>query len=107
MTNKLIPMAICYDFDGTLSPGNMQEYGFMDSLKTTSIKFWAKSNKFAKDNSADLNLAYMKLMIEEANINNIPFNKNAFCEYGRTVELYKGVTSWFGRINKYGKEHGN
>lgn len=26
MTKKLIPMAICYDFDGTLSPGNMQEY---------------------------------------------------------------------------------
>lgn len=106
MTNKLIPMAICYDFDGTLSPGNMQEYGFMDSLKTTKNKFWAKSNKFAHDNFADLNLAYMKLMIEEANINNIPFNKNAFCEYGRTVELYKGVTSWFDRINKYGKEHG-
>lgn len=48
MAKKLIPVAICYDFDGTLSPGNMQEYGFMDSLKTTPAKFWLKSNKICK-----------------------------------------------------------
>ena len=59
-------MAICYDFDGTLSPGNMQEYGFMEKLGTSPKKFWAKSNKFAKDNCADVNLAYMELMKEEA-----------------------------------------
>lgn len=106
MTKKLIPMAICYDFDGTLSPGNMQEYGFMECLETTPAKFWAKSNKFAKDNFADVNLAYMKLMIEEAHNKNVPFNKEAFCDYGKNIELYKGVESWFNRINKYGKEHG-
>ena len=64
MAKKLIPMAICYDFDGTLSPGNMQEYGFMEKLGTSPKKFWAKSNKFAKDNCADVNLAYMELMKE-------------------------------------------
>lgn len=106
MTKKLIPMAICYDFDGTLSPGNMQEYGFMESLNTTPSKFWAKSNKFAKDNYADVNLAYMKLMIEEAHNKNVPFNKEAFCDYSKNIALYKGVESWFNRINKYGKEHG-
>lgn len=57
MSKRLIPMAICYDFDGTLSPGNMQEYGFMDKLQTTLRKFWLKSNTFAKENCADLNLA--------------------------------------------------
>lgn len=106
MTRKLIPMAICYDFDGTLSPGNMQEYGFMESLGTTPAKFWLRSNAFAQDNSADFNLAYMKRMIEEAHSMNVPFNKEAFCEYGKSVKLYNGVESWFKRINKYGKEHG-
>ena len=48
---KLIQMAICYDFDGTLSPKNMQEYGFMKKLQTTPLKFWAKSNKVAKTSS--------------------------------------------------------
>ena len=105
MGNRLIQMAICYDFDGTLSPKNMQEYGFMEQLGTTPKKFWAKSNKYAKDNFADTNLAYMKLMKEETAAKNIPFNKQAFCDYGKSVEFYSGVQSWFNRINKYAKEH--
>ncbi|MDD7474223.1 MAG: HAD family hydrolase [Bdellovibrionota bacterium] len=103
---KLIQMAICYDFDGTLSPKNMQEYGFMKKLQTTPLKFWAKSNKFAKENFADTNAAYMKLMIEEANKKGVPFTKNAFLEYGASVKFYKGVEGWFERINEYGKRHG-
>ena len=43
MSKKLIPMAICYDFDGTLSPGNMQEYEFMDKLGVKAMWFWKKS----------------------------------------------------------------
>lgn len=105
MAKKYIPMAICYDFDETLSPGNMQEYGFMDSLGTTPKKFWVKSNNFAKENSADINLAYMKRMLDEAKAKDVPFNKQAFCDYGKSVKLFDGVKEWFPRINKYGKEH--
>ena len=79
MEKNLIKVAICYDFDGTLAPGNMQEYGFMESLGTTPAKFWVKSNQFAQDNSADFNLAYMKRMIEEAHSMNVPFNKKQKC----------------------------
>ena len=103
---KPIVVAICSDFDGTLSPGNMQEYGFMKKLQTTPLKFWAKSNKVAKENFADTNAAYMKLMIEEANKKGVPFTKNAFLEYGASVKFYKGVEGWFERINEYGKRHG-
>ena len=104
--SKLIQMAICYDFDGTLSPKNMQEYGFMEKLKTTPLKFWAKANKFAKENFADTNASYMKLMKEEAERKGIPFTKSAFLEYGASVKFYKGVEEWFERINEYGKLHG-
>ena len=32
MSKKYIDVAICYDFDGTLSPKNMQEYDFFNAL---------------------------------------------------------------------------
>ena len=54
MAQKLIPMAICYDFDGTLSPGNMQEYDFMKTLGVKDPKkFWQKAQKLAQTQNAD------------------------------------------------------
>jgi len=42
MANKKPVIAICYDFDGTLSPGNMQEYGFFSGLGSSAAKKCAK-----------------------------------------------------------------
>ena len=65
MTKK-IQIAICYDFDGTLSPKNMQEYDFMKKLKISPKKFWRDVTKLAKEQNADNIAAYMKLMIDES-----------------------------------------
>jgi len=39
---KMIPLAIVYDFDGTLAPGNMQERDFIPAIgmktKNSGIK---------------------------------------------------------------------
>jgi hypothetical protein len=32
MAKKMIRAAIAYDFDGTLAPGNMQEYDFIPAV---------------------------------------------------------------------------
>ena len=37
-------VALIYDFDGTLSPGNMQEFGFIQAIGQTPDEFWSKSN---------------------------------------------------------------
>ena len=34
-------IALIYDFDGTLSPGNMQEFGFIQAIGQTPEEFWA------------------------------------------------------------------
>ena len=65
---KLIPMAICYDFDGTLAFGNMQEHGFVNKLQMTPREFWQMSNDYAKEQNADPILAYMKLMRDCASL---------------------------------------
>lgn len=35
MTKKRPQVALVYDFDGTLSPGNMQEFGFIQATGKT------------------------------------------------------------------------
>lgn len=106
MRKKLIPMAICYDFDGTLSPGNMQEYGFIKELGVTPEEFWDRSNTLAKVKKADDILAYMKVTIDESKKRNLPITREDFMAYGKNIKLYKGVTDWFDRINKYAKSQG-
>ena len=32
MPNKNVPMALVYDFDGTLAPGNLQENSFIPDI---------------------------------------------------------------------------
>ena len=45
-------VALIYDFDGTLSPGNMQEFGFIQAVGKTKEEFWALSNDLAIDQDA-------------------------------------------------------
>lgn len=99
-------MAICYDFDGTLSPGNMQEYEFMNKLGVKAKWFWRKSLKFSKAQNADPILSYMKLMLEEARYKGLPVTKDYFNKCDKNVEFFPGVLDWFKRINNYGKRNG-
>ncbi len=104
---QMIPMAICYDFDGTLSPGNMQEYGFMKALKAKSAEsFWKESNDLAYATEADQIAAYMHLMLAKLKEKKIRPTRAAFQKFGSDIELYAGVTHWFKRINAYARSKG-
>lgn len=97
----LIPMAICYDFDGTLASGSMQEYGFIKKLQMEPQDFWAEANKMAKEQNADEILAYMKLMKDYSLKKGLPFTRKEIQAYGATVPLFPGVENWFERINAF------
>lgn len=104
MANKNI--AIMYDFDKTLSPKDMQEYGFIPSLGLEASDFWKKADELSNKNNMDRILSYMYLMIKEAKKKDIPITKEAFKSLGKDVILFEGVTEWFDRINEYGKSLG-
>ena len=99
-------IGLIYDFDGTLSPGNMQEFGFIQAIGQTPEEFWTKSNEIAKGQDASNILAYMKLMFDEARANGISLTRSGFHRYGADIKLYEGVRDWFQNVNRYGKEHG-
>ena len=101
-------LAMCYDFDKTLTPDDMQAQGFIQSVgyNEEQIKqFWQESNELAKKNDMNNNLAYMYKMIQEA-VGHFYVTKEKLMEYGNQVELYEGVRTWFERIRDYGLEHG-
>lgn len=98
-------VAICYDFDKTLSPDDMQAQGFIQSVGCDANSFWKESNGIATDNDMDQNLAYMYTMMRKAPAN-VPFTKKNLQDYGSKVTLFPGADTWFERIKEYGKEKG-
>lgn len=105
-TSKKIDVALIYDFDGTLSPGNMQEFGFVQAIGKNPDDFWQKTVEMATTNDASGILCYMYLMLQEAKACGISLKRDSFQKFGSMVKLFKGVEEWFELINQYGKARG-
>lgn len=110
--NKTIRLAIIYDFDGTLAPGNMQERDFIPAIGMKTKEFWNEVSILAKQHQADNILSYMKLMLDKAQQAHVPVRRNDFHEYGKNLCFFKGILpetnsddkGWFAKINDYGKQ---
>ena len=98
-------VAICYDFDKTLSPTDMQAQGYIQAIKYDVTQFWDESNDLAEKNDMDQNLAYMYMMKAKSE-GKVLFTKDELAKCGATVQLFKGVDTWFDRINRHGEEKG-
>ena len=106
MPQKITPMAIIYDFDGTLAPGNVQEHQFIPDISMTPEEFWAEVNRLSKKHQADGILMYMYLMLKKASELEVPVKKANFKKHGRDILLFPGVCDWFDRVDKYGEAEG-
>lgn len=99
-------VAICYDFDKTLTPDNMQAQGYLQSINyEDQDEFWAETNQLAREHEMDTNLAWMYLMLK-GSFGKKFFRREMLAGYGAKVELYNGVKEWFGRVRRYGEERG-
>ena len=99
-------VALIYDFDGTLSPGNMQEFGFIQAIGKDPETFWRKSSELSHSQDASEILSYMKLMLDEAKASNIQIRREDFKKFGSKIPLYDGVKEWFAMVNRYGESKG-
>lgn len=106
MPNKYELMAIIYDFDGTLAPGNVQERQFIPDVGMTPAEFWKEVKRLSKNHQADGILMYMHLMLKKASGAGIPVRMEDFKKRGAEVNLFEGVPEWFDRIDEYGKSKG-
>ena len=106
MTGQQPILAFLYDFDKTLCTTDMQDYAFIPSLGMTPAEFWAKANDFGRRNRIDGILAYMYMMLQEAERKSLPFTRKDLVEKGRKIEFFPGVREWFERINEFGSSQG-
>lgn len=96
-------VALIYDFDGTLIPGNMQEFGLLQSFGyDTPSDFWSLCDQIAKTNDAGGIAVVMYAIQAEAKRVGIPCTREMLRQAGQNVTFFKGVKDWFSTINQYG-----
>ncbi len=100
MTENKPIFALMYDFDKTLSPRDMHEYGFIPGINMQPGEFWYKCDKLMHENNMDQILAYMYVMCQEAK-GKMLFTRETLQKLGKDVVLFPGVKTWFKRINNY------
>lgn len=101
-----IPVAIAYDFDGTLAPGNMQEHVFLPQLGIDVQEFWQRSNKLAEEQQGDRILTYMHRMLQEARHADLSMKREDWIQHGRGIKLFPGVGDWFPRVTEAARRRG-
>lgn len=99
-------IGILYDFDKTLCTTDMQEYDFIKNLGITPDAFWGEAGRLARQYEMEKILAYMLVMIRQCKEKGIPLTEEYLRSCGAHVELFGGVTTWFDRINAFGKSLG-
>ena len=107
--DKQIPkptIGILYDFDKTLCTTDMQEYSFIKNLGMTSNEFWGEAAGITSKHEVEKILAYMFVMIKKCKEKGIPLTEEYLKSCGENVVLFKGVESWFDRINAFGETMG-
>ena len=95
-------VALIYDFDGTLSPGNMQEYDFIPAVGKSNREFWEESNETAREQDGDPILAYMYRMLHEAKSSGKSLRYEAFVQSGCTTECANGFRGSMPTVHRKG-----
>ena len=97
--------AITYDFDGTLSPGSMQEHTFIPELGYEDVRdFWREVKDECRRRDGDEVLTYMELMLLKST--RAPLTEAALRGHGAKLPLFNGVRAWFDRMNRHASEIG-
>lgn len=104
--NKKPIVAILYDFDSTLSSSDMQNFGLIPAMGMTPAEFWGATTRFTEETGCEKILSYLYMEMKIAKEKGIKLTKKWLREQGKNIQFFPGVTSWFQRINDYGKEHG-
>lgn len=95
-------VALLYDFDKTLCPLDMQEYGFLPRIGKDAKSFFSQADSLSDTQVMDMILASMYMMLEAAKENGIEMTRSFLQSCGSSIEFYPGIPDWFERMTKRG-----
>ena len=96
------PMAIVYDFDGTLAPGRMQDRQFIPATIGGDVEeFWDAVNANTAEHNADPILSYMYVMLKKCREAGAEVRRDDLAEKSGEIRFFPGVEEWFGRMNSH------
>jgi hypothetical protein len=94
-------IGIVYDFDGTLSPNNMQEDTIFRAYGIDKDELWAKADRLVKEKGYERTLAYLKLLIHDAAFREKPLQREDLKALACQIEYYPGVKDYFANFSKF------
>lgn len=97
-------IGIVYDFDGTLSPNNMQEDTIFRAYGIDKKQLWAKSDRLVA-RGYERTLAYLKLLIDDEAFRKKPLRRQTLRRLARHIQYFPGVPGYFERINRFVARH--
>ena len=101
MTQKLIPMAICYDFDKTLLPEYTTDYGFLQAIGMDRNKFQERFGSEIKKYAGDFTVVFLKLILDLLKEHGLSTKEADIQEFSKNLAFFPGLLTWFDRINAY------
>ena len=100
---KKTRVALIYDFDGTLSVSDMQDFGLIPLLGMKPRDYWPEANKWSNDYKADRVTGSMFYFLYKAHEKGVKLTRENFKACGKNIEYFEGVREWFERISSYGE----
>lgn len=94
-------IAVIYDFDGTLTPGSMQDYTVLPQVGIKGADFWRELETQMRKTGGDSTLTYMRMILEKAHKAGVPLTRAMFAKPAKNIKYFKGVKSHFHRLNRY------
>jgi phosphoserine phosphatase len=99
--------AIVYDFDGTLSPGHMQDKGLLKALGVADTgAFWRAVSAVKRERDADEVLTYLREILAAARASNTALTRDLLRACGTGLDYFDGVETWFDRIDAFAAASG-
>ena len=94
-------ISIIYDFDGTLTPGSMQDYTVLPEIGIKADDFWKELDLELAKTGGESTLTYLRLLLERANRAGVLLTREKFGKQASKIQYFDGVETHFDRINTY------